>query len=162
MYVVGGTGEEAFFDVADVSDPLQPFWRHTPKFSEFDALRSMAFAGGRFFTAGRKAEPASGHGYARQLVTFDIDGDGPSHLAEISDDIGALRVTAIGDLLFVASGNDGVAVYRAEVQGPATLLGTFPTAGTASLVRPEPGGGAVLVLEGQGGIERFVTGPLGE
>jgi hypothetical protein len=162
LYVSGGTGpipnSAGFLGIADVSTPAAPKWGPTGSFPEVDNLSSIAFTSGRFLGVTTRSDAAALDGYARRLVVIDTPEQAPWTISWTSEDIGARRVVAKGGYAFVPSASFGLRVYRFDALGIPVLLGVVPTAGIASSIHLEDS--AAMVISGEGGVERFLTGAL--
>jgi len=157
LFVVGAHPTEAHFRVADLSvDPKAPVWKQLAYFPEVDGFDSMALVNGQIFVTTRKLDPGGHNGNVRRLAVMSASAEAAPTLDWLSDDLGAVNVTALGDYLFVSAADLGIEVFDAKVAGPPLFLGLVQTPGNVWDVRPD--GDGVLVIERNGGVDRYATG----
>lgn len=158
LLVVGDSAGEGFFGTIDPASSGPLSWETSHVLPEVGLLRSVAARGDRLFVTTRVANPPGIAGTTSTLTTLEVPTSGAPTLGPTIEGPEAWNVAILGDFLFAASGDQGVFVFDVSGAGAPVLRGVVPTSGFAFSVRRDDD--AILVMQGQGGIERFLTGVL--
>jgi len=153
-------GTQGGLAIVNVSEPSTPSWLGWSQLSEYGSIQYMRRVGDHLLTTFRIDDYEGTYNVSHKLLVFDISDPLEPRLVWHSDNLGSHmgEIAVVGDIGFVAGGDQGVFVFHlADVTAPQ-LEGVIPTQGNAHGLAVS--GNTLHIAQAHGGLVASLVGDL--